>query len=136
MEKNLSDIKKRILLLAETLEDTKQKFFKNCDVSYNNFKGSALKSSLSTDLLGKIFSSYGQINLEWVLTGKGEKINNHNTKSEVNETSCLNKEADTNTTIQLLEKLYKEERERNEKLVRENEYLRRKKTTYDIAAER
>lgn len=65
------EIKDRILHIAENKGISKQKFFRDMDLNYGNFKGSAKKSALSTDSLVKILSKYPSVNSDWLLFGKG-----------------------------------------------------------------
>lgn len=74
METIFSNIKERILHYTDYKGFKKDKFFSDLGVTYGNFKGKAKEKSLSSDVLAKIVTSYPEINLEWLLTGKGEMI--------------------------------------------------------------
>lgn len=65
------EIKDRILHIAENKGISKQKFFRDLELNYGNFKGSAKKSALSTESLVKILSKYPTVNSDWLLFGKG-----------------------------------------------------------------
>lgn len=74
MERNLTNIKERILYYTDNKGLAKEKFFENLGTTYGNFKGKAKEQALSSDIIERIVSNYEDINLEWLLTGKGEMI--------------------------------------------------------------
>lgn len=74
MERNLANIKERILYYTDNKGFAKEKFFENLGTTYGNFKGKAKEQALSSDIIERIVSNYEDINLEWLLTGKGEMI--------------------------------------------------------------
>lgn len=72
METILSNIKERVLQIAENKGIAKEKFFEELGVTYGNFKGIAKEKALSSDTLATIVAVYADINPEWLLTGNGE----------------------------------------------------------------
>lgn len=74
MKNNLPNIKERVLFLAENVEVSKQKFFKNIKITYGNFTGEKKKRPLNSDAIENILLSYPETNPEWLLTGKGEML--------------------------------------------------------------
>ncbi len=74
MENNLSNIKERILYLAENVEISKQEFFKKIDITYSNFTGSKKKRPINSDAITNILRYYPQTNVQWLLTGKGKML--------------------------------------------------------------
>lgn len=74
MAENLTNIKERILYFIEDKGITKREFFIGIkSASYGTFKGTALKSALNSDAVAEILTKYPEINIGWLLTGKGEK---------------------------------------------------------------
>ncbi|MDN3621305.1 S24 family peptidase [Polaribacter undariae] len=72
METIFTNIKERVLEISDFKGIGKEKFFSDLGVTYGNFKGKAKEKALSSDVLAKIVSKYPEINLEWLLLGKGE----------------------------------------------------------------
>lgn len=71
MDKNISFIKERILQYAEFKGLAKEKFIENLGMTYGNFKGKQKLTSVNSDFLDSILSSYPEINIEWLLSGSG-----------------------------------------------------------------
>lgn len=67
----LPTIKDRVLYLAENKEDSKQIFFKKTGLNYSNFTGKSKESDLGSKYLAEILLNYPDVNLEWLITGKG-----------------------------------------------------------------
>ncbi len=74
MVNKFSNIKERILHLAEYYNVSKELFFENIGMTYGSFKGSAKERPLNSDAIVKILSIYTEINSDWLLTGKGEML--------------------------------------------------------------
>lgn len=70
----MTTIKERILQFIEYQGEKKEGFFDNLGLSYANFKGVQKKSALSSDSIDKIISKYPEIDLEWLITGKGSML--------------------------------------------------------------
>ena len=71
MENNFSNIKDRILKVAEIYKVSKEKFFEELDISYGNFKGSAKKTPINSLFLEKLLTKYPDLSADWLITGKG-----------------------------------------------------------------
>jgi hypothetical protein len=71
MDKIISHIKERILQYAEFKGLAKEKFIENLGMTYGNFKGKQKLTSVNSDFLDSILSSYPEINIEWLLSGSG-----------------------------------------------------------------
>jgi len=70
----MTTIKERVLYLAETLEDSKQLFFKNVGLKYSNFTGKSKESDLSSKAVAEILLFYPMVNPNWLLLSKGDVI--------------------------------------------------------------
>lgn len=70
----MTTIKDRVLQIAENKGISKEKFFKDLDLSYANFKGVQKRSALSSDSIVKILSKHNTVNSEWLLTGEGPML--------------------------------------------------------------
>ncbi|SDE00769.1 transcriptional regulator [Riemerella columbipharyngis] len=87
MERNLTNIKERILYYTDIKGFSKEKFFEELQITYGNFKGKAKNQALSSDVIERIIAKYDDLNPVWLLTGKGEmlkevKIDNSNSKAD------------------------------------------------------
>jgi len=74
MDKISAPIKNRILQFINNKGFEKKKFFEELEVSASNFRGTSLKSEVGGDVIAKISSSYPEINLNWLISGKGIMI--------------------------------------------------------------
>ena len=74
MGNKFATIKERILYLLEIKGIVKDKFFAEIGMTYGNFTGPAKKTPLNSSAIGNIFSKIPDVNLEWLLTGKGEML--------------------------------------------------------------
>ncbi len=92
MENNLSNIKERILYLAENVEVSKQEFFKKIDITYSNFTGSKKKRPVNSDAIKNILRFYPQTNVHWLLTGKGDMLTTSYTSLSTNECDLTDRE--------------------------------------------
>lgn len=74
MDKKNTNIKERVLLISKNKGVSYEKFFKELDITYSNFKGKQKKTGLNSNVLDKIISKYPDISTYWLLTGKGDMI--------------------------------------------------------------
>ncbi|MEI7488506.1 MAG: hypothetical protein WCJ72_14070, partial [Chryseobacterium sp.] len=74
MERNLTNIKERILYYTDNKGLPKEKFFENLGTTYGNFKGKAKQQALGSDIIERIIANYSDVNIEWLLTGKGSML--------------------------------------------------------------
>lgn len=80
----ISTVKKNILYFIESQGIKKEVFFKNCGLSYSNFKGKSLFSELSADKLVRILTVYDEISPDWILTGNGDMFRSSEKKEALN----------------------------------------------------
>jgi len=76
MDKNISFIKERILQYAEYKGVGAVKFIEDLGMTYGSFKGKQKLSSVKSDFLDSLLSKFPEINIEWLLSGKGEMEKN------------------------------------------------------------
>jgi len=79
MSNIFSNIKERVLYLAENQEGNKQVFFKKIGMTYGNFTGKAKETPLNSNAIGNILLNYPEINLEWLIAGKEPMLKEKNT---------------------------------------------------------
>ncbi|MDV3789369.1 DNA-binding protein [Elizabethkingia anophelis] len=72
----MSNIKDRVLQIAEYKNISKELFFKELGLSYANFKGIQKKSALGSDAIDIILSKHNDISTEWLVLGKGDMLHN------------------------------------------------------------
>ncbi|MGJ1244326.1 S24 family peptidase [Sphingobacterium multivorum] len=71
MERNLTNIKERVLYYTDIKGFSKEKFFEELGVTYGNFKGKAKDQALSSDVLERIITKHKDVDPIWLLTGNG-----------------------------------------------------------------
>jgi hypothetical protein len=69
-----SNIKERILQLLEIKGVAKSTFFGKIGMTYGNFTGKSKNTPLNSEAIADIFSIFPDVNLEWLLTGKGSML--------------------------------------------------------------
>lgn len=106
MDIESSEIKERMISLAESLNISARDFSKRIGKDPSYIKG--IKKEISTDVLRNINLVFPQINIMWIITGKGKKF-----LSEL-----PNNSSNDNLTSYLIEK-NKELEEKNEELLME-----------------
>jgi hypothetical protein len=118
----MTNVKERLLQYIKSQGFNKEDFFEIVGLSYSNFKGTQKNSGLNSDSIVKILSIYNNINLYWLILGKGEMIvdipANENT-NEVNELNANNYKGlqnDKEKIIHLLEEQVRELRKDKEML--------------------
>lgn len=67
-------IKQRVIQLIDYKGVKKEAFFKKINISSANFRGKAKETPLNSTAIENIFTVFPDINLEWLLTGKGAMI--------------------------------------------------------------
>ena len=80
--KNFSTKKDRILQFIEYKGISKNKFYNETGISNGILDK---KSGLSMDTIEKFYSTYPEINPEWLLTGKSEMLKSGNTNTETSK---------------------------------------------------
>lgn len=103
----MSNIKERVLLIAESKGINKTSFFKDLGLSYANFKGIQKTSSLSSDAIVTILSRYPDVNPSWLVTGKGEMYEGNSLIAQERGQAYLasNLEEATESLIRAMEKI-------------------------------
>lgn len=74
MSYKFSTIKERILYVLEFKGIVKDKFIKKIGMTYGNFTGKAKETPLNSNAIGNILIELPDINIEWLITGKGEML--------------------------------------------------------------
>jgi len=67
----MSNIKERVLQIAESKKIRKTDFFKELGLSYANFKGMQKNTGLNSDAVVTILSKHTDINPTWLIIGEG-----------------------------------------------------------------
>ncbi|MFO7939868.1 MAG: hypothetical protein R6U66_08970 [Bacteroidales bacterium] len=71
---NKFTIKERMLQLAKFKNLTMEDFCNRIDMSYANFKGEAKKRPINSNTVVKLFTTFPDISLKWLLIGEGAMI--------------------------------------------------------------
>lgn len=74
MEENFNRVKQRILQYLKYKGISIRKFSEKISISPSNFNEKNMPSALSSDVLSRILTEFEELNLEWLLTGKGEML--------------------------------------------------------------
>ncbi len=69
-----SNIKDRILQIPEIKGISKETFFEELGMSYGNFKGKSKTTPLNSNSIADIVSKYPDVNIDWLITGRGVMI--------------------------------------------------------------
>lgn len=78
MDKNLAQIKQRIIKYLENKGIVKENFFQMVDISPSNFKSKGLYSEIGGDKIAQILSIYTDLNPTWLITGRGSMLTDEN----------------------------------------------------------
>lgn len=74
MDNKFSNIKERILQIANNQNISYEKFCEKIGVTYGNFKGENKKRPINSNVLENILSVYPNVNPNWLLTGQGKML--------------------------------------------------------------
>ncbi|MDV3585642.1 hypothetical protein CMU68_10600 [Elizabethkingia anophelis] len=74
MDNKFSNIKERILQIANNQDISYEKFCEKIGVTYGNFKGENKKRPINSNILENILSIYPNVNPSWLLTGQGKML--------------------------------------------------------------
>lgn len=77
-DKILAPIKKRVLEVIENHHLNKTEVFNILGVSSSNFRGPALFSEVSGDVVAKILTTFPNTNPDWLILGKGNSVRSNN----------------------------------------------------------
>jgi len=102
---NKFTIKERMLQLAKFKNLTMEDFCNKIDMSYANFKGEAKKRPINSNTVVKLFTTFPDINLKWLLIGEGAMIE----ASHVSEHKTTNPTESQELISYLKEKLKQKE---------------------------
>ena len=75
-----------MLQVAKNKGISYEKFFKDFDTTYDNFKGKSLNSSLRSHVIVDFSTKHPDVDLHWLITGQ-TKYTNNETHNIVAETS-------------------------------------------------
>lgn len=94
-------IKERILQFIELKGVTKERFYENIGMTSANFRGKAKETPINSTAIENILSEFPDLNLEWLITGKGEmtKSNTQNVRIEGQNQHLNNINGSSNITI-------------------------------------
>lgn len=67
-------IKERILQFIEYKGVTKERFYEKIGMTSANFRGKAKETPINSTAIENILSEYPDLNLEWLITGKGQMV--------------------------------------------------------------
>jgi len=128
MSNKFTTIKKRCNYISENYEVSKSAFYKKIDMSSGSFRGNAINTPLNSNAIEKIIANYPQINLHWLITGKGDilthpELNKNRTKVNYNNSITDNISSVEEKTD---EKTYTspEKKNRIKELEQENKHLK------------
>ena len=115
-----SNIKDRVLQIVEYKGVTKESFFKKINMSYGNFKGKSKNTPLNSNAVADISTIYPDINLEWLITGKGEMLKKDGSSQPKDPSlkEVLDRLEERGNELALLKRDY-------DALRKENEYLKK-----------
>lgn len=85
-------IKERIIQFVDSKGITKESFYGKIGMTSANFRGKAKETPINSTAIENILSEFPDLNLEWLITGKGEmtKPNNQIIKNEGNNNNQNN----------------------------------------------
>ncbi len=149
MVNKFSKIKERVIQISEYQNDTKENFYKKIGMTSANFRGKAKETPLNSNTIENIITNFSEINLHWLLTGKGTMLldnNEENTAAEpaaVYKPAAMQEKEDMQVAvlkekIQLLEEKVKDKekiislqedrlKEREEKITKDDVFIQRLK---------
>lgn len=78
MDNKSTNIKERVLQIAEYKGIAKESFFESIGMTYGNFKGKSKLTPLNSNAIVDILTMCSEINSDWLLTGEGEMLKSEN----------------------------------------------------------
>ncbi len=77
MVNKFSNIKERVVQIAESQSISKERFFESIGMSSANFRGKAKETPLNSNAVANIITNYPEVDLYWLITGekKGSSAN-------------------------------------------------------------
>lgn len=73
--KKVITIKERLILFIDYKDISVREFCRKINYSATNFAPKKITGGLGSDILMNIVTNYPEINLDWLITGRGEMIN-------------------------------------------------------------
>ena len=67
-------IKERIIQFIDLKGVTKEHFYNKIGMTSANFRGKAKETPINSTAIENILSEFPDLNLDWLITGKGEQI--------------------------------------------------------------
>lgn len=96
-EQIISPIKQRILYFAGTLGISKRDFYTKIGVSRGTLES---KTGITEDVITKFFATYPEVNIEWLMTGRGDMLKtNHTSKKPTSDSEVLPRAKDNKKDI-------------------------------------
>lgn len=92
MDKFYTNIKERVLYFAKYKGVSIEKFLDSIGMTYGSFKGKAKEGALNSTAIEEIYTKYSDINLIWLITGKGEMIIDEKNYENNSSSLILNEE--------------------------------------------
>ena len=75
MENNFTNIKDRVVQVAEAQDMSKEAFFKSIGMTSASFRGKAKGTPLNSNAIVNIISKYPETDLYWLLHGTSKDVN-------------------------------------------------------------
>ncbi|ALU74316.1 hypothetical protein AUW17_03105 [Tenacibaculum dicentrarchi] len=92
MDTKNTNIKERILQLANYKGVSYQKFFEELELNYSNFKGKQKLSGINSNSIERIISKYPELNLRWLITNEGEMVVSSEKEENTHKLDTMKKE--------------------------------------------
>ena len=108
MEENFNQIKLRIIEYADIKKISIRKLCEKISINPSNFSKGNMKSALNCDAMCRFLNTFPDVNIEWILLGKGEILRK--------EGEILSENGEN---FVVSEKIFREILEENQKLNRE-----------------
>lgn len=74
MENKFTNIKDRVVVVAEKQDISKEDFFKSIGMTSANFRGKAKETPLNSNAIVNIITKYPDTDLYWLLSGSTKKV--------------------------------------------------------------
>ena len=88
MVNKFTNIKERVMEIAEKQPMTKEKFFESIGMKSASFRGNAKNTGLNSKYIAKIIAKYPEVDLYWLVTG--EDRNSHENRTQDPKEPYLN----------------------------------------------
>lgn len=96
MENKFTNIKDRVVEIAEMQEISKEEFFKSIGMTSASFRGKAKGTPLNSNAIVNIITKYPDVDLYWLLSGSVDKrvdsVNEPSTKYRIKSVKCKEKD--------------------------------------------